>query len=327
MSNLSKYTLVAAAGVGVMVLIGGGWFGLSSYASNKAEQELKTKLAEANLLSYVTWSDVSSTPLGGEITIRNLKVNFIEEGWSGATHYHMDAEKVVLIGFNNASKASSSAGIEFEKVSFPSLKRDQWEQNQLRSTFMDGPIMSLAYSTGRQELPPFSMSMRWKLTEQLASLTLSFDQPELLGLSGTTSFSGMFGPLLQQLQTDPENTVALSGIVTQMAATTGLSQLDLELKDQGAVSRLLILQSRYAQANGQSNQATSELFETVRRDCQIEIGSVFRNQDACDRLASFVSGKQKQLTLKTITNGSLTANDFMFGGIEQVKNRLQPELR
>lgn len=327
MSNLSKTTLAAGVGVGVVVLVGGGWFGLSAFASGKAEQELKAKLAQANLLPYVTWSAVSSSPLGGEISIRNLKINYTEQGWRGPTLYLMDAERVVLNGFNAPEKAARAAGIQLEKVSFPSMQRDQREQNQLRSAYQDSPIMMLAYNTGRQELPPFSVAMRWQLNEQLAGLTLSLDQPELLSLSGTTAFSGMFGPLLQQLQSDPENVVALSGILAQMAATTGLSQLDLELKDQGAVNRLLTLQARYAQANGQPNQSANELYALIKGECQSDLAAVFRNQDACDRLASFVSGKQKQLALKTVTNGSLTANDFMFGGLEQVKNRLQPELR
>ena len=58
----------------VLAVAIGGYFGLGAYASGKAEKQLEDWVYDNGLSGQVSWHSVSSTPLGGTVTIDGLAI-------------------------------------------------------------------------------------------------------------------------------------------------------------------------------------------------------------------------------------------------------------
>lgn len=333
-SPLSNPKLVLGAAAGVCVLLLGGYFGLSAIAAGKADKRLKEVMIEAGAPYALQWQDISSSPLGGKITLKDVVLNFeMESPWGGTNYYQTHAETVQLRGFSGSDELPKDAQVTLQKVSFPSMDNGRGERNQLLTAFSDSHLMKLANETGRVTLPPLDLQAGWKLDKRSLSLGWSLEQPDMLAVQGKQVFEGAISQLASLME-DPQALLSrpervLEGAMVRLGQV-GISEFELNITDLGGVARLQELRERYAVAERSAADAKAVRTQqqaSSKESCEELAGELFVNKNACERYAQFMSADRKKLEVKAKGGNAVNSSDFNRGGMALLSLRLQPEMR
>lgn len=335
MANLTETSkqpkVIAGIAGGVFLLVILMYFGLSALASSRAEDQLKAQLIEMGQPYALRWENLSSSPLGGTIKLRGVQLNIEQENpYSGKQYYQVAAESVTLKGFDS-DEPPSKAEVGLEGVVFPSLTQGGGERNLLLAALNQTKAIDLFRQSGRNEVPPLNLQLAWDSKKDSLALEWSLDFAEMFSAKGKQRLEGPLRNVLADL--DPERLVyrpldALLALAMQ-ASRIGVGQFDLEVRDQGMLKRINLLEQRYLIANREAETAKAaenQLFDQAQRNCT-DFSNIFTNSDACKRFAEFFSSQRDVLKLSASGKDAVTFADFERGGEELLKLRLKPSLK
>lgn len=336
MKKLTTSQMTAAGAVAALVVAGAAWLGLSSYAASVAEEGITEALTKIDIpRSSYSWSSLSSSPLGGVITIKEFKLDHDTSSGRGYRYASFHADRLVLKGFNNES-LPEEASILLEGVEIPSVTIDERERNNLKRVIDNSPLMALAASSGRSSLAPFDLQLEWKMDDESVTLSWATTQPELLRAGGTQLITGPIARLRTLLT--PDNIAATPGLalfgeVGEAASQLGLSEIELELEELGAMERANRLRTRYEIANGRaenSEESHAGFMAETRSLCERDLQAAFINDDACERLAEFAAAERDSLQFSAVGTRPLTFDEFMMldrRGPEYLRTEFKPKLK
>lgn len=305
-------TLIAAAG-GSVVLVAAAYVGLSQYAASVAEERIVSTLNGYGLpASSYHWDSISSSPLGGTVTLEGLALNHDSSEGRGRRFVNLHVERLVLNGFNGDSEIPQQASLRLEGVEIPSLAQDGSERNELYRSLASSPLMELARASGRRALAPFDLALAWDIDEQSIDLDWSTLQPELIEASAQQTISGPTNQLqafITLSQSQLQSPFALMGGLFELGQKFGIQALQVEVKDLGAIARSNLLQSRYDLAQGRIkdlDESTAQRLPELQRGCETELQAVFVNADACEKLAEFMLAERSSVQFSAAGNTPLT---------------------
>ena len=127
--------------------------------------------------------------------------------------------------------------------------------------------------------------------------------------------------------------LALFGEVGDAASKLGLSELELELEDLGAVERANRLRARYEIANGEaenSEESHAGFMAEACSLCERDLQAAFINDDACERLAEFAAAERDSLQFSASGTSPLTFDEFLVlnrRGPEYLRTEFKPKLK
>jgi len=302
---------VLATGAGAL-LCTAAYFGLSAYAANVAEQRITATLNELGVpSSSYRWASLSSSPLGGTLTIEGLDINHDTSNGRGQRFLRLSAEQLVVEGLDG-SGIPEQASISLEGVEIPSVRGDNRERNELYQNLDSSVLMKFARAGGRDALQPFDVTLAWELEDKAANIDWSTTQPELIRAHGQQLITGPLPELLSfasasNLQQTPP--LFLLGQLTSLGAQLGLKEIQLEVEDLGGIARSNQLGARYDLANGRVQaleEAQGTRLQQVKTGCEQNLQPVFVNADACERLAEFVVAERSAVQFSAAGKTPLT---------------------
>lgn len=300
-------------------------FGLSIYASNQAEETIKVKLDDAGILEHTSWDDISSSPLGGEITLHNFSINFPMPNYFGRQqNYELSAKKIILKGFNSEENIITDAGIEIIDAYLPEAETDADYVNALNNVYNESFIMKMAYASGVKTLPPLSFNMNWQIKDDDAFLQIAFQQPELLRADGKLKLEGNFSSLIRQIQKEPENYIASYTALLQLQERASLEGISIDVEDNGLLERMNKLNSRYQNASYRSNKV--DIYDDVLRDCESNI-DFLENADGCKRLAKFLSADKSSLSIEAVINSPIRLYQINGHDLEKFEDKISLKIK
>ncbi len=145
----------------VLAVAIGGYFGLGAYASGKAEKQLEDWVYDNGLSGQVSWHSVSSTPLGGTVTIDGLAIRS-ENPLVGKLD--IDVERVAISDYEDG-KERKRVTLDISGIQMPTGQK----------TAADA-LKPLLHASGRSELQPFDLYLKadYKDKERERSLGLEY---------------------------------------------------------------------------------------------------------------------------------------------------------
>jgi len=333
MKNLSTQQKITAGAIAAVVVIGGGYLGLSTYAASVAEERINSTLAKAGIYhSSYSWSSISASPFGGVIELEGLKVHHDVSGGRGRHFISLNADRLVLEGFNTDA-FPEQASISLEQVEIPSVNIDGFERNRLKQNLDHSPLMVLANSSGRTSLVPFKLQLEWVLDGEELALDWSTEQPDLFRAEGHQLITG---PLTQlRAMVTPTNltpSMTAIGSLIGLGSQLGLREVELEIQDLGAIERANQLRARYDIAGGKAenkDQSDAAFLTQNRSGCENGLQAIFTNSDACERLAEFLSAERSSIHFSAEGERSLTLSELFqldHRNADYLKSEFSPEI-
>lgn len=335
MKKLSLQQMIIAGSAAAVVVLGGGWFGLSAYASSVAEERIVSALAQLGIeRSSYRWSSISASPLGGVIEINELAVNHDTSGGRGSRFATVNVDRLVLEGFNT-DELPEEASITLEQVDIPPVIISDYERNTLKREIDDSLLMRLATASGRTRLEPFDLQLEWALDDDELELTWQTEQPELLRANGRQLITGQLSQLRAMTTGANLNTTEplyLFSQLMQLIDGLGLQEAEIKVEDLGSIDRASRLRARYDIAHGRAEDEDSskeQFIASTRSGCEKQIQAMFVNDDACERIAEFLSAERSSLTFTAEGDHALTLAELFRldrRRPDYVKNTFNPEI-
>lgn len=231
--------LMIIPGAALLVLVG-GYLGLSSYASNKAEKRLEDWLYDHKLEDAVRWKSLSASPLGGSLTLKEVSLsgNALLDG------LEVDIDKLRISDFVD-ERDLQSVQLELKGVRQAGAKPGPFSV-----------LHNLAQSSGRAELKPFDVSLGWRYDqgERQVKVNYQLEVPELFASQADTQLNNarnldrlgeeLVGSALLSAFSNP---LGLLGLQRQFdtLGSIELGDTRFELKDLGYFKRTAALNERY----------------------------------------------------------------------------------
>ncbi|TCK04128.1 hypothetical protein [Marinobacterium mangrovicola] len=317
MKKLSLQQMIAAGAGATVVVIGGAYFGLSTYAGSLAEDKIRSTLSRAGINdSSYSWSSLSASPLGGSIKLEGLKVNHDTSNGRGRRFIAINIEELVLEGFNG-EEFPEEATISLGQVDVPSISNEGYERNELKKQLDQSQLMTLANASGRQSLLPFDVKLDWELGDDELELNWSTTQPEMFKAEGHQLITGPISQL--QAMTTPASLSATSPMsllaqYAQLGSQLGIRELDLTIEDLGSMERATKLRTRYDIARGQAeneDESQEEFMADFQSDCEQNLQAIFENSDACENLTGFMTAENSSIEFSAEGARSLTLAELV----------------
>lgn len=300
---------------GVIVGLGVLWWGGSWYASSKAEERLRTRLAEHDLLDKVRWKSLDAS-LFGSVTLKGVTVDMQRQGM-----LHADTLKI-------------SDVIDDEKRQRVSLQASGLTQ----TAGEDGALLNRAvgWPTGRAELPPMEASLKLdaRYDDDEGRLELAVRQKDALNLDYRLDVT-QIAPLrdLSMLGRGAQGMGGLGavggrsmGALSMLGAVSALGRISLKsmearLEDRGMVERGIVLYKRHniaLQTDGDSvksqrNKAFEQHMQTWETACRTQGLALLTidPEQACRATARFLSGDKDTLRLSAEPKKPVSAEQIM----------------
>lgn len=323
MSKLSKvnFKIVApVAVVGVAVL----YFGLSSYAGSQAEKKLDDYLYENRLDSYVSWQSVSSSPLGGTVTIKGLAVenrDFVP--------VELSIDQLTIKNFKDERDHTRV------ELSFKNIQPTDPDSNFARA-YNEEFFGSLLFASGQSQVAPYNLGVSWdyRADKRRLASKLDIDLPNLFtgqlnfNLEGVRDIkSALFlSQIHPSLDVLPGISNELLGISNQAMSelrrdieNITVESLDLSFKDQGYLKRANLLEQRYNitpdKVAGNTAKERKNLFEQHYNNaydgCVREFDPVYKNSKrACKAVIGTWYSNEKGFKVSMRPSSKVRLEDF-----------------
>lgn len=290
MNRTLNVKLLAGA---ALVVVVGGYFGLKAYAGHVADQRLRDWLFEHRLQDKVSWQSLSSSPLGGTITLHEVRLS---DGPS--------IERLTLSDIKDES-THHRADVQFQGVVFPTDARG-------RSTALRLPLVGdMLRASGRNELAPFSGRLKWNVEDENADVGLALDLPELVDVDVSLSL-GQVRRLAEDLTEFVNQQGGKQGLLAPLlllanlekgAERAELKELRVDIKDQGYFKRSAALTRRYlpldptaGDFDKQRDQALAAARQRQQQACLQELQTLgTRGKELCTGVVELVAGEEDGL--------------------------------
>ena len=272
----------------VLVVAVGGYFGLGAYASSKAEKQLEDWVYDNGLSGQISWRAVSSTPLGGTITIDGLTIRN-ENPFTGKLE--IDIKRVAISDYEDG-KERKRVTLELSGIEMPNGQK----------TATDA-LKPLLHASGRTELQPFDLYVKADYKEREGSLGLEYraSLPDLLATEGSIELGRL---------PDPEtlaSTAAMAanpfggGMLGMLGALESIEigKTSASVRDLGYFARRGLIEQRYryqvdplkGDADKQRKAARDADVAQQLRSCEQELASVLpAPKDACAAWVGLMNG-------------------------------------
>ncbi|MGO3889707.1 MAG: hypothetical protein ACTJHW_01915 [Paenalcaligenes sp.] len=278
--------IIPAAVAGVAVL----WWGASSYASGKAEDSLRTKLAAMGMQDQVHWADLSASPFG-TVTLKDVTVTM-------SPRDQVQAKEVQISDVIEDAKRQRIA------LSVKGLVLPDGKSNSMLGN-------SLGLASGRAELSPMDVVLKAdvRFDDNQADIALSVEQKDMADLDFKVSMTeiGALQSLANgQLPADAMMGFGIMGPL-QMLSRISIKELDIKVKDRGLMERGIALHKRYnmpvqigeGSAKSQREKAFEQEAEEMMTQCRSE-GFALMTQDpeaSCKAVVRFATGDKSTLRI------------------------------
>lgn len=236
---MSRLPLILGA---TAVVLAGGYFGLSAYSSSQANALLEDWVYDHGLDDYVSWESVSSSPLGGRVTVSGLRAEF------GKNQPDLRVEQLV-ISDRDITDQQTRVRLQFEGI--------QTDDAALRTLgSLAGGFGLLrgfapAISSGLIEMKPVDLELFVDIDDDDGTFEteLSVDMPELFDshisyrLSNLRDLNHTLRQLADGLGED-KGPFGFASPLAELASSVERAELEgttLSLQDRGLAARSIAL--------------------------------------------------------------------------------------
>ena len=278
--------IIAPAAVAVVVA---GYFGLGAYASSQAEKDIEDWLYDNNLSGKVRWDSVSSTPFGGTVTLKGVR---IEEKNPLFGNIELEIERVDVSDFEN-ERDRKRVKLDLTGVAL----------SDMLSGAGDLPLKSLLHASGRTELSAFDTRVHADYNVKAGDLSLQYSikVPDLL--SADTSIELKNLPDMESIASTAAQ--GMSGFGGGPLAMLGelenveIGKSSFAVRDLGYFKRRSLIEQRYKYAldpmKGDAEKQRKTAFEAdverQQRSCEQEFGKLLpKAKDACEAWIELANG-------------------------------------
>lgn len=283
---------------GVVVGVGVFWWGISAYASSKAEDRLRQALAEYGLQHRVHWKDLSASVFG-TVTLKDVTVDLERDG-------ALKAERVKVSDLID-DRDRQRINLQVEGLS---------EAGDQASSFLLGKTVGLP--TGRANLPPMDASVKLdaRYDDDEAEVAVVLRQKDALDAEYRMRVTqiGALRDLARAANSGGANELSALGMggmgifgALSSLSRISLASLEAKVEDRGMVERGITLYKRHnvplqvdgGSARSQRNKAFEQSIETWQADCQRNGVALLTQspEKSCRAAARFLSGDKRTLHL------------------------------
>lgn len=301
MSNINP-KLVVPAVAGAAIVLAGGYFGLSSYASGQAEKELRDFLYEHKLESAVSWKSLSSSPFGGTITLNQVEVEL-----NMLFPVELKADRIVVSDFKETD-SHKKVRAAFDNVQ-PIDSSHDFADFLNRQLFGD-----LLTTSGQTKLDPQNLKIDYDFNSEkrTATLGLTLDTPNLFTVStqlqldnvrseASLGFLTRIHPALAFLPGPPTGFFGMAHPELDNLLASQLVSMEFSYRDQGYMKRASALQQRYMAIHEISEnpeparkKAFAEQSRSNLEQCMRDVRPLLANADkACKAITGTATAQEK----------------------------------
>lgn len=249
---MSSINLKLAVPAVALVIAIGGYFGLSSYAGNKAEKAIHNYLYDNRMENTVSWKSVSSSPFGGTITLKQVEIDH-----KNPFPVELKIDKIVIQDYKNDDN-HTKARIELSQIS--PIDPDSEFGKFLRQNLYGAPLIA----SGQTHLEPQTIkaSFDYRNDKSTLAASLELDAPQLFYADTALELENVRSPgsLMYLSSLHPAlslmpgfSALQFNGIFNSRAINQEVDYLlnshlvraDFSFKDQGYLRRANILEQRY----------------------------------------------------------------------------------
>jgi len=279
--------IIAPAAVAVVVA---GYFGLGAYASSQAEKDIEDWLYDNNLSGKVRWDSVSSTPFGGTVTLKGVR---IEEKNPLVGNIEVDIARVEISDFENERDR----------------KRIKLDLNDVAlSDTLKGPgnlpLKGLLHASGRTEIGAFDTRVDADYDVKAGDLSLQYSitVPELLSADTRIELKNL--PDMESIASTAA--AGMGGFGGGPLAMLGelesveIGKSSFTVRDLGYFKRRSLIEQRHKYAldpmKGDADKQRKAAFEAdverQQRGCEQELGKLLPSaKDVCEAWIDLANGK------------------------------------
>ncbi|MDX1722625.1 MAG: hypothetical protein R3355_05860 [Pseudomonas sp.] len=324
MQQQLKFIVPGAA----LVLLLGGYFGLSQVAANSAESRIEDWLYDNELDGQVSWQSVSSSPFGGTVLLKGVEVMGSEGALKGLD---LSIQRLQISDLAN-DREYKSLSLDIQGISFPSSEKGLGQQ-------LNAEVFgNLLLDSGRSELQPFDLKLqgRYDNDEQQASYSLSLTLPELLEIESSQTIDkvrdldSVFSGAVAQASRH-SSALARSGISNHLEGDldTALKRLlsvelgdsAFSLRDLGYFKRSNALHQRYAlsldptsqdDAETQRQAAFERQMRNKQKSCEENLAPLYRDaEQACASWLATLNGQSDGIRLSSSPEERVRVSDLL----------------
>lgn len=315
--------------VAAVAIVGGGWFGLSAYASKEADRRISSWLYKNDLDTFVRYRSVKASPFGSSATLQAVEI---------------------VIG---GADALDDPPVRIAQLSIADLRDDDQVKSgtlSLKQVSFSEPIVGGASgvrATGRTSLAPVDLRLFAKLGVEKGELELrsEFDAPDMIAqnmqltLGGLRGIDDVVGDIRRMMmafvgtaggQGDDLFGEEAEMMLRMFGGESGqrgfrpenvtLTNLDFTIRDQGAFRRQAAIRNRYeipldpaaGDAAKQRKKAAEQRLERELLDCEKQMRSGGEPAIAyCQALARLLAGDSKGMRLRVRPDDRVRLTDFI----------------
>ncbi|KAB0606028.1 hypothetical protein [Castellaniella defragrans] len=315
--------ILVIGGLAALVLIG-GWLAVSHVATSRAEDKLYAFLDRYQLRDAVHWQSLSASPFG-TATLKGITIRLGE----GQNAEKGAIERIHLSDLED-SEDRKSARVEVTGIAGGDGR------SLLNRT-------SLIQAAGRADLPPFSLTMDWRLDrkDDTGALHFSLEQPKAfdgkfdLELSRVRDLLRLADRLAHGGGDDFQELAGGFGFLGPLGALAVVSQkiqqmevraVRASIRDEGYGERSRALAKRHdfdaapgeGSADVQRERWFKEKIDAGRAQCKKDPEAAFGgaplSRDDCLALLDFVTGESAKLTVKMEPARPVSLEQLLEGG-------------
>ncbi|MGK9066353.1 hypothetical protein [Stutzerimonas chloritidismutans] len=334
---MSRLPLILGAAV---VVIAGGYFGLSAYSSSQADSLLEDWVYDHDLGNNLSWESVSSSPLGGRVTLNGVRAEF------GKNDPQLYIEQLVIsdrdISDERTRVRLQLEGVQADRSALGAL-------NSLAGGFGLLRGFSPAVSSGLTDLEPFTLELYLDIDDDNGTLEtdLSVGMPKLFDsrvsyrLSNLRDLNRTLRRLADELG-EAKTPFGLTNPLGALASSVERAELGdtmVSLEDRGAAARSIALYQRYntpldpgaGDADAQRKAHYRKVVADTQKTCERESASFPAGfEDACELLGEAMLGEISGVRLTIEPKERIRLTDLMSlqdpSRQERMLERLNPQL-
>lgn len=333
--ELTQRNKYLAIGGGVVVVFALAWLILSQIAGGRAEETLQDLVDDFGMRDDVSWNSVSSSPLGGTITIKDVRLRM-------GGKEELQLARVEIRDFTDDQRR----------------KRADVRIINLAGMSDVSPFGELDFvrAAGRSDLPPATLAVSWDadLDDDEVRFHLAIDQPAALKATVELELERVAG-LTRLAQGGPSREgrglgggrggdpfaggLAAALGMLESAGEVRIRRAEIELRDDGYIKRSVALHKRYngaiVAADGQADRQRDAWFkrnmEQALDDCRRDfpVGSGAERRKNCETIIGFVSGENSRISLKVQPDRPVAVGDLMQAVMQdpmRLLSLLRPEI-
>lgn len=297
-------------GAGTLVVLAGGYFGLSAYSSKQAQKTLEDWVYDVSLDEKLSWRSVSASPLGGTIRIADIELDL------GKNEPGLRAAELIISERITDDRQTrlrlQLKGIEADTTAFTGLRSlsamasGTIDHSLARATHSFEP----ALSSGLASLKPFDFELFVDVDDDAgtAAAELAIALPELFDsrisykLSNQRDLNRNLKRLENDLDSEDNMYRALNKLegLAESIERAELASVKFNVQDRGMLERSIALQQRYntpldptaGSADKQRSEHYEKLVERTVKNCEDERQDMPESlRNSCEVLGDIMLGK------------------------------------